>query len=339
HQFRVAGGDHQLRNAGGDHQRRASEDYSIRNQAISLTVLFFAAWLRGAQPDAPQLTQRGAELLQAAKAEQAIGVLTQAVASAPTYYPAHSLLGVAYTQLGKPDKARPFFQKAVQLAPKSAQARNNLGANYLALKRPQEAVGQFQQVLAVDSANVSAWINLANAYAQLHDDGKAVEALERAYKLSPQDPEVRVAVAEARIRSGQNWKGLVGTDDPGIAPILLNRAAKQMDEESFETALALLTAIEGTHQSSARWNEMMGYCEFRLGRAEPALKHLQEVIRLEPTNEDAYLTLAEFLGANNAVDPIVAVFESAVKVLPRSLKIRSGLGVAYWMQRDFEKAE
>jgi lipopolysaccharide biosynthesis regulator YciM len=60
---------------------------------------------------------------------------------------------------------------------------------------------------------------------------------------------------------------------------------------------------------------------------------------MDPTNEDYYLLLAEFLGTNNAVDPVVTVLESAAKNLPASAKVRSALGVGYLMQSRFDRAE
>ncbi len=297
-------------------------------------VLLLAAALQASPPPTAELARQAAGLLQNGKAQEAAGLLVRAVAADPAFYPAHSLLGVAYTQLGKPETARPHFERAVQLAPGSVPARNNLGANYLALKRPAEAAAQFEKVLAADPANVSAWVNVANAYTQLKKTAQALQALERAKQLAPGDPQVSLTLAEARLQSGKSVH-----PDPALAPLLLDRAAKHMDDGAYGNALRLLAALESTESNSARWNEMTGYCEFQLGRAEPALKHLQAAIRINPANEDAYLTLAEFLGTNNAVDPIVTFFESAVRALPRSTKIRSGLGVAYWMRGDFDRAE
>ena len=87
------------------------------------------------------------------------------------------------------------------------------------------------------------------------------------------------------------------------------------------------------------WHELVGYSHFKLDHPEPALKHLQTAVQLDPRNEDYYLTLAEFLGTNNAVDSAVTVLDAAAKGMPGSVKIGSALGLAYIMLGDTGRSE
>src|SRR5205823_766934 len=98
-------------------------------------------------------------------------------------------------------------------------------------------------------------------------------------------------------------------------------------------------AVGARFQDNANWHAMTGYAHFKLDHPEPALEHLQRAVRLDPANEDHYLELAEFLGANNAVTTVVSVLESAAGRLPRSIKIQTALGLAYLMIADTGKAE
>src|SRR5262249_26826859 len=69
------------------------------------------------------------------------------------------------------------------------------------------------------------------------------------------------------------------------------------------------------------------------------MDHLQKAIRLDPTNEEYYLDLAELFGANNAAGASVVVFENGIKVLPNSIRMRLGLAVALLLTGNLERAE
>jgi tetratricopeptide (TPR) repeat protein len=116
-------------------------------------------------------------------------------------------------------------------------------------------------------------------------------------------------------------------------------AEKSLNEGDYRVALALLNAVRDHFQNKAAWRAMVGYAHFKLDQPEPALENLQLAVRLDPSNEDYYLELAEFLGANNAVSTVVIALESAAKSLPGSIKIETALGVAYLMIADTRKAE
>jgi len=97
--------------------------------------------------------------------------------------------------------------------------------------------------------------------------------------------------------------------------------------------------LQGRMDNSAAWHGMLGYSHFKLDHIELAMEHLQKAIRLDPTNEDYYLDLGELLGENNALLANVAVFESAIEVLPNSIKIRLGLAVAHLLTGNLERTE
>ena len=320
------------------------------------------------------LSKKAGELIQQGRAPAAIIELKRIVRKWPRYFPAYSLMGVAYSQLGKLHEAQPYFQKAVELAPQSLEARNNLGVNYLALKKPLEAARQFERVIAADPANVTAWVNLANSWLRIRDVPKALHALERAQSLAPRDLEVQLALADARFQTGEAEAALEqvrqlgrSASDPRIllalglllernehsqeAPTYLQQAGqadpdafmalaeKSLNEGDYRVALALLNAVSGRFQNNAAWHAMAGYAHFKLDQPAPALENLQQAVGLDPSNEDHYLELSEFLGANNAVDTVVTVLESAAKALPGSIKIETALGLAYLMIADTGKAE
>lgn len=325
-----------------------------------------------------QLYRAANELLQSGRFVQATAAYKAIIARWPGFYQAYSLLGVAYTQMGKLEQATACFLKAVELQPGSAEARNNLGANYLALKKFSQAAAEFRQVIALSPESVSAWYNLGASELQAGRDENSVAAFERAAQLAPGDLQVRIGLAEARFKAGhprqalaaiQQAKGIGGNDagmlltlglllernglsdeavpyfqdalrlSPSTSERMMTLAGSSIDEGDYKTALGLLGALQGRMDNSAAWHGMLGYSHFKLDHIELAMEHLQKAIRLDPTNEDYYLDLGELLGENNALLANVAVFESAIEVLPNSIKIRLGLAVAHLLTGNLERTE
>jgi superkiller protein 3 len=342
--------------------------------AVVATGLWAAA---DTPPEREQLYNHATALLKSGKFEQAAQEYKKIVTQWPDFFPAFSLLGVAYTQMGRLQEAGTYFQRAVQLAPDSAEARNNLGVNYLARDMPTQAATEFEKATAADPRKVSAWFNLGMASLQTGNPTGALAALENARALAPEDAQIVLALAEARLKSRQPdmaIRELHGLDErshgnpqilitagvllqrngrgreasvyferaaaaPGTGPLIWDAAHKCVTEGDYQSALALLMLLSASRGESAEWHERVGYIAFQLNQVEPAMEHLQKAIRLDPKNEDYYLELGEVLGQNNAIPAVVTLFEGALRALPDSLKIRSGLGVAYVMQRDYEKAE
>jgi predicted Zn-dependent protease len=92
-------------------------------------------------------------------------------------------------------------------------------------------------------------------------------------------------------------------------------------------------------ENSGEWHRQVGLAQYRAGRIQPTLEHLQKAIRLEPANEQYYLDLGQVLAENNAREAVVTVFEAARAALPESIRIQTALGVAYLKIRDYEKAK
>jgi tetratricopeptide (TPR) repeat protein len=357
---------------------KAVVPHTIRSAIIAATA---AACLWGAPDgleDREQLYQHATALLKNGEFDRAALEYQKLVARWPDFFPAFSLLGVAYTELGKPEEAGTYFLKAVKLAPNSAEARINLGVNYQARKKLAQAAAEFERATVLDPSKESAWFNLGMANLQMSNAGKAVQALERAQALAPGDPQIALAVAEARLRAQQTDAALEGLRSldkqsrgdpevlvtigvllqrngrgpeasqyfqrvakpgPAAEPLIWETAHKSANEGDYQSAWSLLMLLSHSRGDSAEWNEFAGYTAFQLNLIEPAMEYLQKAIRLNPSNEDCYLELGEVLGQNNAIPAVVAIFEAASRRMPNSLKIASGLGVAYVMLRDYDQAE
>lgn len=140
----------------------------------------------------------------------------------PSFAQAHDALGQLAEQEGQPEQAKAAYEKAhtlepyhplfirhlaylalrnkntkeahqqlknlVTVDPSDTEARYQLGLLEMENHAPDLAITQFQAIVTADLHHVGAWNGLGLAYARIGEMGKAVEALETARKLKPENP-------------------------------------------------------------------------------------------------------------------------------------------------------
>jgi Flp pilus assembly protein TadD len=100
----------------------------------------------GAAPSSSQVAE-GKSAIDAGDFEKAAAVLTKATADSPEDPQAFFYLGVAHEQLGHADEAVTAYQKAAELDPKLIDASVNLSALLTDLQRDQEALDVVEKAL------------------------------------------------------------------------------------------------------------------------------------------------------------------------------------------------
>ena len=127
----------------------------------------------------------------------ALDEIKQALATDPTYAPAHNLRGLAYLRLGEMGLARDSFQRAVALNPRDADAAHNLGWLNCQLKDYAEANVQFQRALGVQGYTSAAKTHLAQGVCSARSGNAAAaeQSLSKAFELDPANPVVSYNLA------------------------------------------------------------------------------------------------------------------------------------------------
>lgn len=75
-----------------------------------------------------------------------------------------------------------------------------------------------------------------------------------------------------------------------------------------------------------------------LGQIQESIKHLEQVVSLEPSEGIAHLLLADMYMAVNHVDDAIAEYEKSASLIPRSPTILARLGDAYRIHGDDQRA-
>lgn len=160
---------------------------------------------------------------------------------------------------------------------------------------------------------------LVSLWASAGNREEAFAALDQAQRKTPRDPKVTKAWLEA-------------------SAMLATEAADCIERREYKRAKRLLDRVQRPLENSSSWNNLIGYAEFKLDQPEPALRHLQKALALEPDNEDYLLDLGEFLAYHRAHKEAANVFEVAAKRMPDSARVQFGLAVSYVLQNRRDEA-
>lgn len=163
-------------------------------------------------------------------------------------------------------------------------------------------------------AAVSARPNDAEANSRLGkllvDAGKAADALpflERAKQLAPEDYQISLALASAYADAGK-----------------MELAEVQVR--------ALLRGRE-----SAELYHLLGEVEEKRGHPLEAVRAFQQAAELSPSENNLFDWGSELL-LHRAPEPAIQVFGRGVHLYPRSVRLLSGLGVAWYARGSYEQA-
>jgi tetratricopeptide (TPR) repeat protein len=293
------------------------------DRIILRTFCWIAAFSLFAPPGCAQAldarVQRGLDAVNRGDCSSGIPDLQAALDQNPNIIAALNAIAVCESKAGRHDRAAAEFARITVLQPDAWQAWSNLGNSYLDANQPAQAVEALRRATRLAPSAPNAWFGLGLAFKKLKQDQDAFSAFDSAQKLAPRDPEVTRAWLDAAAALGEE-------------------AADCIEKSDYRKARSILRLIRRPLENSPSWNNLVGYAEFKLGEAEPALKHLQRALTLEPENEDYLLDLGEFLGVHRARETAVELFEVAVRRMPNSQRARFGLAVSYILMERRDQA-
>jgi rhomboid protease GluP len=165
---------------------------------VALIVFGCGAWLHRSRSYLIH-AQRGQQLLEENKVDQAVAELQTAVRQHPDYLPAHFSLAHAYFNKNQFDLAEAELKRILQLQPGHGGAQYELGMVYLNQKRIPEAKDRFTALLDADKDDGYAHLGLGMTLAAEQNYQAAVEEYKVAAELEPDLESVfyRLGVAQA----------------------------------------------------------------------------------------------------------------------------------------------
>ena len=273
-----------------------------------------------------------------APAEQIFSRLLRKLGNRPEV---HNLFGRAYRETKFLDEAISEFRKAIALDPKYPRAHYNLGLSYLlkdSTLKLKEAADEFRAELAAHPEEFLAIYNLGLVAVVERDYREGARLLEKAARLRPQNPDVRLFLGNA-------YHGLA-----------------QFDKaiESLKKSMELNPQLDKTSSHAAEAHFLLGQSLVRVGRAEEGEKELERARELKAkalaTDRErivAYLNTEEYRGSQAgppAEDKIPSMIDAPSAKVREKLKesevfykgvvakIHNQTGLLYADRQDFRSA-
>jgi len=115
-------------------------------------------------------------------------------------------LGRAYAGLNEHDDAIRAFRKQIEVDPYHPRANSDLGAELQQEGKTDDAIAAYRKQIEIDPSSKSAHKNLGLLLAEMKKDDEAKTELEAAAAIPPDDPEVKMALAQVYARTGDAEK-------------------------------------------------------------------------------------------------------------------------------------
>lgn len=265
----------------------------------------------------------------------------------PTAQELNRFLNDAQAALDKQDfqTAAQNYRDYLAKKPDDAIVHYDLGYVYSALNRPDNAKQEYQRAIALDPKMAAAYLNLG-AVLLGTDPAGAVDPLQKAADLAPQDGHTKWVLGTALEKSGKL-----------PAAIEQYRAARELDDADFKIRLSLAHALFAANQPTEAEAEYRAALTMQGTPAEMAQVHrgLEETLLAEKNFPEASGELALYLeshpnDANARVDHASMLFDAgkpdealgeldrASKLAPEdlhALKLRSDI---LWKQKRYADA-
>lgn len=220
--------------------------------------------------------ERARILFQQSRWEPAEAELRAELASDPGAWDAHALLALCLAAQERYDDATKEGQEAIRLAPDRAFCHYALGHVYVERRRFREAEECAREAIRLEPDDPDYFELLADVCFAQERWKDALEAAERGLMLDPEHGGCTNTRAMALVKLGR----------------------KREAGEALEGAL-------GRDPENALTHANEGWRQLELGKAEKALAHFREALRLEPGHEWARQGIVEALKARSVIYSIV----------------------------------
>jgi tetratricopeptide (TPR) repeat protein len=295
-------------------------------------------------------------LIQNKQIDKALTLLTRATAEPGASGEIFARLGIVYGQLGKFDQAIAAGRTAIKRSPDSLAGYQNLFVNFLQNKKESEALKVLDDASRQQNVDAEFLVGLSELYlsygvqapAQKEKaNAKALAVLNRAEKLNPTNPSLRLKLAEVynslgnTDRAAQLYLDLLKKlpDLPLIRErIQAKLAGIYLRGSDHKHAVEQLEAIVREDPTNPEAYYYLGYIAYTEKKPAEAADYFNKTILLNPDFPDPYYELALSQISLNQSDDALATLDKARKKFPQNFTLELCTGLAYGRKKDYKQA-
>jgi len=296
------------------------------------------------------------QFLQAKEPEKALSLLSHASTNAPTSGSLFAEMGFVYSKLGKTNEALAADRAAIQKDPRSLAGYQSLFLDYMQNRQTNQVWALLEEAGKVKGTGAEFLIGLAELYLRVgievpaqksNADQRALAALQRAAKLNPSEPRLRMHLADGFNVLGKSAEAAsiyekIIKDLPDNSPQYDTVHAKLADiylhNHDLKRAAAELQVIARNNPTDAQTYYLLGSIEYDQTNYLKAVDYFKNAILCNPDYEPAYYDLASSQLGADKTDDAVSTLNRANRKFPQSFTGEYLLGVACSRQKDFTNA-
>ena len=319
--------------------------------------VLFALSVQKSPSEAQLHAEKGIQATRAGDLPTAERELREAVRLAPNDPFLLSTLGSILGMQQKLQEAISYFEQAVKIDPGNTELRRHLAATQWQLGRFLEARKNLEYILRIDPNDKQALLLAGMVAENLKDYPAASGLLSKVPELVDQRPEAQLALGRSYYKLGQqeDARKILGKISSRVAGAksVFWAGQEAFSAQDYDTAEALFLSIQPLYAdqasvgyaiariqyqtrryaqaqktlndlmakdlASADIHSLLGWCQFRQGQFDEAVRSLQRAVELEPQKEGHQLDLGTILaGRRRKLTAALQVANVAVRRFPDS---------------------
>lgn len=236
-------------------------------------------------------------------------------------------------------EAKTQLELALRADPKSADALLMLGFVEFQSGDTPQAIEHFERGLKLNPESFSGHYNLALAHLRQKDVAAGLHELERAVALNPQHAGAAYNLGLVLLEMGRPEEALTQLHrakalGPEGADVSVNIARAELALHHVEEAKREADLAAKTFGNDPSWQATMGRLFLEHGQPQPALAHLTEAFRLQPSEIQVRRLLASAQLATGNPAAVLALIPA-----PESAEDHYLLAGALYLQRQLQEAD
>jgi len=300
------------------------------------------------QPDLPVARLlRGKTYLGKGDAGSALKDFQEALRSSPKFVLAHFYLARVYVLLGRKDEAQAEYREVIKLEPAFVRARRELAAVRGETQDEQsqrEEINQLREAVKTDPKNVIGRESLARVYFERGQMKEAEAELKQLLALAPSLAEPNYLMARTLLSQNKEEEAvrylrvaLRGNPSHVASNVLLGRylASKGQREQAMRPLELALRVNPNLTDAKLLLANL--YAQSR--RFSEALALAQELQRADPSAAGPWVLIGALQIAEQNPRAAVDAFEKSVKINANGVPAHRGLGQAYVLLGQNDRAE
>jgi tetratricopeptide (TPR) repeat protein len=217
------------------------------------------------------------------------------------------------------------------------------GQDALASGNLDEAERCFRQVLGIDSQSGAAYANLGVVYMRRKQWSKALADLQKAKKLMPQVPGVRLNIGLAYYRQNEFLKAIpefevVAQAQPDAAQLRFLLGQCYFFADRWADAVAALEPLWEQESGNLQYLYMLSNAAYRAGRKDLDERASTQLLKVGEDSSEYQLIVGEYYLSREEYDPAMKQFEAAAKQNPVLPFVHFYMGRVHMGKQEYAQA-